>query len=302
MLNGHGRYPYSAIPERPVYDWPGGPRLALFVAINVEVFPFGAGLGVDLAPRQAEPDVVNYSWRDYGNRVGIWNLIDLLDEYRLPATVLLNTEIYDHCPEIAAAFRARAAEFVGHGRNNAERQADMAEAEERALLHASRDIIARHEGRAPEGWMGPWVSETALTPDLVAEAGYRYLLDWSADDQPLWLRTRAGTHLLSIPYSRPTNDLPQLHGAKLAAPAYADLLIDQISEMLQQARRRPLVFNLSLHPYLVGHAFRLRHLRRVFAHIDANREQIWIATAGEIARHVSALPEAAPSAPTQPHR
>jgi allantoinase len=100
----------------------------------------------------------------------------------------------------------------------------------------------------------------------------------------------SGRKLLSIPYSRPTNDLPQLHGGKVTAAAYADILIDQVEEMLLQARKRPLVFNLSLHPFLIGHAFRLRHLRRVFECFARHRDRIWLATAGAIAEHVRALP------------
>lgn len=291
MLRQHGRYAYSPIVERPVYDWPGGKRLAVYVALNIEVFPFGEGLGVDLAPRQEEPDVVNYSWRDYGNRVGFWNLLDLMDEHGVPGTILLNTEIYDHCPQIVAACRDRGFEFVGHGRTNAERQSAFDETAERLLLAETRRIIAQREGHPPEGWMGPWVAETLLTPDLVAETGYSYLLDWSPDDQPLWFATRGGNRLLSIPYSRPTNDLPQLHGTRAAPAAFADLLIDQIEEMLLQARKRPLVFNLSLHPHLIGHAFRLRHLRRVFQCFERHRDDLWLTTAGAIARHARSLPD-----------
>jgi peptidoglycan/xylan/chitin deacetylase (PgdA/CDA1 family) len=289
MLKTHGRYAYSPITRRAPYDWPGGARLAVYLAVNVEQFPFGEGLGVDLAPRQPEPDVVNYSWRDWGNRVGVWRLIEAFDEHALPATVLLNTSVYDACPEVAAAFRARGDEVVGHGRTNAERQGDMAEADERALIASTTELIARHEGRRPDGWMGPWVSESRVTPDLLEEAGYRYVMDWMADDQPMWLATRSGGRILALPYARPTNDLPALHGAKHTPADWADMLVDQFDEMLEQSSRQPVVFNLSLHPFLVGHAFRLRHLRRALAHIARHRERIWLTRAGDIARHAASL-------------
>lgn len=290
MLRTHGRYTYSPITRRAPYAWPDGARLAVYFAINVEQFPFGEGLGVDLAPRQPEPDVVNFSWRDWGNRVGVWRLLEAFDALELPATVLLNTAIYDHCPEVAEAFRARGDEFVGHGRTNAERQGTMSEDDERALIAASTSVIAQHEGVPPSGWMGPWVSESAVTPDLLAEAGYAYVLDWMADDQPMWLATRGGGRILALPYARPTNDLPMLHGAKHTPADWADILIDQFDEMLEQSARQPLVFNLSLHPFLVGHAFRLRHLRRALRHIAAHRDRVWLARAGEIARHAASLP------------
>ena len=289
MLKSHGRYSYSPIVERPVYDWPGGARLAVYIAINIEVFPFGEGYGAELAPRQPEPDIVNFTWRDYGNRVGIWSLIEALDEHKLPATALLNTEIYEHCPQIPAAFRARRDELVAHGRTNGERQSDLNEADERALIEGCRAVIARHEGTEPDGWLGPWLSESTVTPDLLDEAGYKYLLDWGSDDQPFWLKTRRG-RILGIPYARPTNDTPMLHRANVMPSTYASILIDQFDEMLEQSRSRPLVFNLSLHPFMVGHAFRLRHLRRVFAHLAQHRETVWLTHAGEIARYALGLP------------
>src|SRR5687767_3063901 len=289
MLRTHGRYDYSPITARKPYDWPGGARLAVYVALNIEVFPFGEGYGPELAARQPEPDIVNFSWRDYGNRVGVWGMIEALDEHRIPATILLNTEVYEHCPQIAEAFRQRGDEFVGHGRTNGERQSDLKEDDERRLIETSRDIIARHEGKAPEGWLGPWLSETHVTPDLLEEAGYRYVMDWGADEQPFWMKTRSG-RILAMPYVRPTNDVAMLHVAKAMPSTYADVLIDTFEEMLSQSRARPLVFNLSLHPFLVGQPFRLRHLRRVFAHFDSNRDKIWLTHAGAIARHAAALP------------
>jgi peptidoglycan/xylan/chitin deacetylase (PgdA/CDA1 family) len=202
--------------------------------------------------------------------------------------VLLNTEIYEHCPQIAEAFRRRGDEIVGHGRTNGERQSDLGEADERRLVEQTRDIIARHEGKPPQGWLGPWLSETLVTPDLLQEAGYKYLMDWGADEQPFWMKTRSG-RILTMPYVRPTNDVAMLHVAKAMPATYADVLIDTFEEMLAQSRVRPLVFNLSLHPFLVGQPFRLRHLKRVFAYFAQHREKIWLTHAGEIARHASAL-------------
>jgi peptidoglycan/xylan/chitin deacetylase (PgdA/CDA1 family) len=293
MLRSHDRYAYSPIGERPLYDWPNGngTRLAVYIALNVEVFPFGEGLAPELNPRQPEPDITNYTWRDWGNRVGIWRLLDLFDEFSMPLTVNMNTAIYDECPQIAAALRARGAEIIGHGRSNAERQSDMDEATERAMIDEVTARIAHEEGKPPAGWMGPWVSETVRTPDLLKEAGYSYVMDWAMDEQPVWLGTRAGP-LLALPYARPTNDISALHGAKVAPAVWGDMLIDQFDEMLRQSeagRREPLLFNLSLHPYLVGHAFRLTHLRRAVAHIAANRERVWVARAGDIAAHAAGV-------------
>src|SRR6188768_1859109 len=103
LLPGHGRYNYSALPHRPVYDWPGGRRLAVYLALNLEHFAFGEGLGIALVPPLGEPDVLNYSWRDYGNRVGAWRLLDLFESLKLPAGIILNTALYDYCPDLVEA-------------------------------------------------------------------------------------------------------------------------------------------------------------------------------------------------------
>jgi allantoinase len=286
LLRTHGRYPYSAITRRAVYDWPNGTRLAVYVAVNVEAFPFGEGIGPELNPRQPEPDIVNFTWRDWGNRVGVWRLIELFDELRVPLSVAINTEIYDQCPEVPQAFRSRGDELIAHGRTNAERQAEMNEEDERAMIVEVTERIARSEDRAPRGWLGPWVNETGVTPDLLQEAGYQYLMDWGMDDQPVWLKTRGG-RILSIPYARPMNDLPMLQRAHAAPSAWADMVIDGFEEMLAQSARQPLVFNLSLHPYLVGQPFRLRQLRRLLAHVLSHRERIWLCRAGDVAAHAA---------------
>lgn len=285
-MKSHGRYAYQPIAGRPVYDWPDGSRLAFYVALNVEVFPFGEGLGPELNPRQPEPDIPNYTWRDWGNRVGIWRLFDLFDEFDLPLTALMNSAIYDQCPQIAHGLRERRAEIVGHGISNAQRAADMNEAQERAMIAEATARIRAEEGAVPAGWMSPWVNESIVTPDLLKEAGYSYVMDWMMDEQPVRLHTRAGP-LIALPYARPTNDITALHGAKVAPAAWADMLIDQFDEMLRQSAREPLVFNLSLHPYLTGHAFRLVHLRRAVAHIAQQRDRFWAARAGEIVAHVA---------------
>ena len=130
----HGRYGYSAIVSRPDFSWPEGKRLAVYVGLNLEHFAFGNGLGAELCPGGPQPDVLNYAWRDYGNRVGVWRLIDLFDELSLPVSVLANSSIYTYCPEVMDAFRARGAEVVGHGRTNSERQGILPQAQEQLLI------------------------------------------------------------------------------------------------------------------------------------------------------------------------
>ena len=287
----HGRYAYSPLPRRPVYDWPGGKRLAVYVALNVECFDFGGGLGAELAPGGPQPDVLNYAWRDWGNRVGVFRLADLFDELSLPASVLVNSRIYADCPGLMDVFRARGDEVVGHGRTNAERQGILAEEDERALIAEATAVLAREEGKPPGGWLGPWISQSRTTPDLLAEAGYRYLLDWCHDDQPTWFATRGGGRILSVPYPQELNDIPSIVGRKDSGAQFAEMIVDTFEEMKKSAEAAPLVMGIALHPYLVGQPHRLRPLRRALAHIAQHRDAVWITRAGDIADHAMALPE-----------
>lgn len=286
---GHGRYDYSPIRGRPRYHWPNGARLAVYIAINLEHFAFGEGLGAELAPGGPQPDVLNYAWRDYGNRVGAWRLIDLLNSLSAPASVLINSDIYAGAPGLAEAFRARGDEFVGHGRTNSERQGILAESEEAALIAEATAIIAREEGAAPKGWLGPWISQSRATPDLLAAAGYEYLLDWCMDDQPVFMRTTRGP-IVAVPYPQEINDIPMVVGRKIEGPAFAQMIIDHFDEMLAQSASEPLVMGVALHPYIVGQPHRLRHLRGALRHIAAHRSAIWLTTTGAIAAHVRGLP------------
>ncbi|WP_456781839.1 polysaccharide deacetylase family protein [Bradyrhizobium sp. USDA 3315] len=289
VLAAHGRYRYSAIGQRPDFNWPQGRRLAVYVGLNLEHFAFGDGLGAELCPGGPHPDVLNYAWRDYGNRVGVWRLIELFDELKL--SVLANSSIYHYCPEVMEAFRARGDEIVGHGRTNSERQGVLAPDEERQLIAEATDVIARAEGRPPRGWLGPWISQSQVTPDLLAEAGYEYLLDWCMDDQPVWFSTRNGGRILSVPYPQELNDIPSIVGRKDSGEQFAAMITETFEEMLAQSKRQSLVMGIALHPYLVGQPHRLRPLRRALQTILARRDEIWITTAGGIAAFSRALPD-----------
>lgn len=289
QLNHHGRYRYSAITERADYSWPEGQRLAVYIALNLEHFAFGEGLGAELAPGGPHPDVLNYAWRDYGNRVGVWRLLELFDQLELPVALLVNSTIYDYCPQVVAAFRDRNDEIVAHGRTNSERQSLLSEADETALIAETTQTIARHEGQSPAGWLGPWIAQSPVTPDLLQEAGYRYLLDWCHDDQPIWFKTRK-SRILSVPYPQEVNDIPAIVARKVGAAAFADMIIDNFDEMLEQSTQQPLVYGIALHPYIVGQPFRLRHLRRALQHLATvaknQPSRVWLTHPGDIAHYV----------------
>ena len=175
-LTPHNRYDHSAIINRPTYTWPGGKTLALMLVNNIEHFHYREGLGSDSTGPAGVQNQRPYAWRDYGNRVGLWNMLGLLDELKLPAGHNCNSTVLDHCPEIAPALLARGDELIGHGRTNSERQDLLSEAEERALIIESRDVLARHNGGvAPRGWLSPWISESTATAAYGVVSGLKGL-------------------------------------------------------------------------------------------------------------------------------
>jgi peptidoglycan/xylan/chitin deacetylase (PgdA/CDA1 family) len=182
-LPGHGRYDHLNINQRHDYTWPGGKRLAFYIALNIEHFAFGAGLGPDPHNRGGPQTPRNYAWRDYGNRIGNWRLFEILDELKLPATILLNSSVCYHYPDIVEKIKSRGDDVCGHGRTNAELMKPFWEDDEASAIRECTEVIEKYIGVRPTGWMGPGANESNVTPDLLKEAGYTHLLDWPFDDQ-----------------------------------------------------------------------------------------------------------------------
>ena len=292
QLPHHGRFKYSAITKRPDYSWPEGKRLAIYFAINTEHFAFGGGLGHALSNELPQPDARTFAWRDYGNRVGVWRLYELLDELKLPACHLVNTTVFDYAPDVIEPIIARGDEVIGHGRTNAERHGQWWEADEARMLAEVRSKIEAATGRAPRGWMAPWMSQSKHTPDLLQEAGYCFEMDWPCDDQPIWMQTRSG-RLMSMPYSLEINDSPQILVRHHTAEDFATMIVHQFEEMLHQSSRQPLVLGIALHTMIFGQPYRLHALRKALQHIvnHPERDKVWITRPGEIYDHVCSLPE-----------
>lgn len=284
QLQRHDRYAYSPLPDRPDFTWPDGKRLAVCICNNIEVFSFLSGLGSDSTAASAAQTTRNYAWRDYGNRVGQWYLFDLLDEFGFPASHNINSMLFEECPAITRRIAARGDEFIGHGRTNAERQDVLDEDEERQLIADATATIKANTGRQPAGWLGPYLAQSRVTLDLLKEAGYGYVMDWPADDQPFWMRTRSGP-ILSVPYSLEVNDSPTLVFRQQSASDFEHMMIDQFDELRIQSRKWSLVCSLVIHPFIIGQPFRLRALRRTFEHIARERSEVWITTPGAVAAH-----------------
>ena len=198
---------------------------------------------------------------------------------------------------------ARGDELVGHGHSNAARQGDLSEADERALLLHCRDRMRLESGlpaTEPAGWLSPWISESRVTPDLLAETGWRYTLNWCHDDQPLPMRTRGGRTLWSVPYPQELNDIPMIVARQMDAKDFAQMIVDNLDEMLDQTRAPgspALVMGIALHPYIVGQPYRLRHLRRALQHVAAARDrgEVWLATPGAVCEHARQHESAPPA-------
>ena len=292
MLKTHGRYDYSSLPNRAQYEWPNGTKLAVYVAMNIEAFSYGEGKGAAIAPPEQAMSHSIYSWRDYGNRIGFWRLMDMFDDLQIPVQHQINTAIYDECPDIPERIRSRNDEFLGHGYTNSEEQGGLSEQKEKHLIAECTATITKHEGKAPTGWMSPWLSNSETTMDLLQEAGYRYVMDWTMDDQPIWIKTRGGK-ILSMPYPVEANDNRGIVWYRYTSSEFTDMLIDNFDEMLEQTQRdgHPLVCPISLHPFVVGRPYRIRQLRRALEHILKYKDRIWLTRPGDICQHIETLPE-----------
>jgi allantoinase len=286
-LATHGRFDYQPITERPSFRWPNGGRLALYFALGLEQYHFGEGVSENLVAGGAHPDVLNVSWREYGNRVGAWRLLECFAQYRLPVSILLNSALCEHAPQLVHACRAAGCELIAHGYSNSDTLSGLSEAQEVQYLRQVAAQMQQFSGRAPTGWASPWIAENPLTPDLLHESGYEYLLDWCMDDQPVWLRTRSG-RILSVPYSQELNDSSSIIGRQADAADFAAAIIDQFEE-LRQGSDQPAVMSVVLHSFISGQPFRLRALRRAFQHIAQARDTLWLTQPGDIARHYRSL-------------
>lgn len=289
------RFPYSPLPTRPKLDWPGGARLALWILPNIEHYEYRpAHVNVrNPWPRMPAPDVHGYGTRDYGNRVGLWRMLDVLDRHAVRATVSLNFGVIEHYPEILAAMEARGYDYLCHGLYNTRYLWNMPEDDERAIIHDSIETLKRHTGKMLPGWFGPAVSTTLRTPDLVAEAGIRYIADYYHDDQPTPIRTAHGP-LLCVPYSMDLNDAITYRWHH-EGPEFARMIRDAFDVLYAEGAESGRVMAICLHPYIYGQPHRAKYLDEALAYC-LGHDGVWQATGAEIADwcHAHWLPKIAP--------
>lgn len=278
MVAMHERIAYSAWPERAPIVWPHGARIALWVAPNIEHYEYLPQV-VRVRnpwPRVPHPDILGYGVRDYGNRVGVWRLMDVFDRFDLRCTVSLSMAVLDMYPEIAEAMLAREWEFMSHGLYNTRYHWGMSEDEERAAIEECQAIHRRHTGHGLPGWFSPAASNTLLTPDLVAEAGIAYLCDLYHDDQPTPIRVRRG-ELFSLPYSMEINDsIAWRRGMEGAG--FAQKICDEFDTLYAEGGQ---VMNIAVHPFIMGQPHRIEHLARALEYI-LGHSGVWCATGSQI--------------------
>jgi allantoinase len=238
MTNSTGAdklYDYSPIVDREPIRWPGESRVAFYVGLNVEHFEMDRpSTSIWEGTSTLVPDPLNYGWRDYGARVGIWRLVETFDRHGVRPSVLLNADVGAHYPQIIEAGNARDWIWLAHGKNNSRLHTDMAEDEERAFLADVVDTIGQATGRRPRGWPGPGLTETFNTPQLLAELGLGYVLDWTNDDQPYPLNVPG---MLSVPYTVELNDLGLFLARGMSGPDVLLQIKDQLDQLYADSAR-----------------------------------------------------------------
>ena len=280
---------------RPRWRWPGGASLAAWIAPNLEFYEYLPQRYAfrDQFARIAHPDVMQWGFRDYGNRVALWRMAEAMADYPVAVTASTNLAVFEHFPEVAQLVRASGWEVMSHGLYNTHYLGGLSLAQERAFHADSAQIMRQHTGQELRGLLGPCVTNGPHTLDLMAEAGLAYHADWVHDDTPTAIRTAHGL-LWTVPYHYEINDAPLLEG-HFDADALVQVACDQFDRLHAEAKRtgEPLVYCWPLHPYLIGQPHTVGALRRVLDHI-CRQGDVWHAQAGDIAAHASAQWQASP--------
>ncbi len=289
----YGPFPYSPIIRRPRLVWPGGARVAFWIVPNIEFFSLETRPG-GLGPGKT-PDIPVWAIRDYGNRIGVFRMMEVLDRYKICATVALNSDICIHHPEIIEEGGKRGWEWMGHNQTNARRLNEVAPEEEPNIIRATLETIARATGTRPVGWLGSGLQETWNTLDHLVEAGCEYVSDWGPnDDQPYMMRV-GDKEIVSVPYSYAINDKQAFESANMTPGDFQDAICRQFDTLYREGATSGRVMHIALHPYLTGMPYRIGALDAALKYICKHRG-VWKATGLEIARHYRAQLKGLPPA------
>jgi peptidoglycan/xylan/chitin deacetylase (PgdA/CDA1 family) len=261
-------YPYQAIVDHPPFAWPNGARVAVWVVPNIEHFHLELGGGA--------PDVRNYARRDYGNRVGIWRLMEVMARHGVPGTVALNSEVGKYYPRIMEEAIKLGWEFMGHGTTNSILLSGLDKDAEAAIIAETRRVIEGY-GLSMKGWLGPGLTETWNTLDLLKAHGVEYVADWIHDDLPV----RMNNGLYSIPYTIELNDMPLFNTPSISIRDYQERIRDAFDVLYAEGERCARAMCIALHPFLIGSPHRIKYLDQAIRYI-AGHDRVWFATGSEI--------------------
>jgi len=282
-LTQTGFYDYVPMIDRKPLKLPNGARVAVIPYVNIEHFPEHlAGTALTTTTAALTPDTMNYGWRDYGNRVGLWRMIDIMDPLGMRGTVCLNSDAIREYPRIIEEGCKHNWAWMGHGLNNSPESflTHLDPDSERRVISEVLTTMEQAIGRKTKGWIGPFLSETFETPHILADLGVEYLCDFTADDQPFKIHTRTGS-LISMPYTIELNDVPAFLNLGQPASVFGDMIIDQFDVLYAEGATNARIMPICLHTFLVGQPFRAKHLKRALEYI-AGHKDIWLTTGDEI--------------------
>ena len=282
----HARYQWSMLERREPIEWPNGAPLALWINVCVEHFPLnpqGAGFRAPGNMSMPYPDLRHYTLRDYGNRVGIFRILEALDRYRLQASFAINGELAERYPYLVRRLAETGAELLAHGWNmDCAHSSDVDEASERRWIADTLAVLGGFSNEPIRGWLGPARSQSQRTPELLAEAGLTWTADWVNDDLPYRFQTQAGA-LVNLPLSLELEDRWIIGDNLHSETEYADQLMDATDFLLAEAQERGgRLLALNLHPWVIGQPHRIGQLERVLQHLRQFQDQLWLARPSEI--------------------
>ena len=281
-------YDWSPIVSRPALRWPDDARVALCIIVCLEQYEFEPPPDAYMPPnlagglgRGAFPDFRNFSHREYGNRVGIFRVMNILDKHGIKGTVAMDSAIAENYPFLVEECQRRGWEFIGHGQTlNRMITSNMSEDQEREYIRTSLDSLARATGRRAVGWLGPEYGESTRTPAILAEEGVRYVCDWPNDEQPYWMKVPKG-QMVSLPVMLDLDDVFTHWGRRVTVGRWAQRVMEAFDTMYVDGASSGRLFALNLHPWLIGQPFRIKYLDEALGHI-MRRQAVWAATGSEI--------------------
>jgi peptidoglycan/xylan/chitin deacetylase (PgdA/CDA1 family) len=260
------RCAYSAIVDRPALKLPGNARVVFWTIVNLEVWDIGKPMARQvLAPptgRTHLPDVPNWSWHEYGMRVGVWRFFDLYKRLKIRPTLAINARVCEDYARVAEQANTERWEFMGH---SYEQGPIHAEPNQKAMIARSLEVIERCNGKRPLGWLGPGLTQTLETPELLAASGIKYIGDWVYDDEPTVISTGAGP-LLTLPYTLELNDIAMMIVQHHESDYLLRRAIDQFDRLYAEGEQRAKIFALAIHPYISGQPHRVKYLEAIYDH------------------------------------